>query len=128
VGALNPRPNLKLRLVVWSTPALPIGAWIALAAGCGAGLSAAAAALALQTGPVYLRREVRREPRQPVESWQDPPKAAAPPPRIGISNGLWEARLTHMCPIGVVLDGLELASAPLSCPDSAGPFGSMGAR
>ena len=48
--------------------------------------------------------------------------------RIGISNGLWEARLTRMCPIGVVLDGLELASAPLSCPDSAGPFGSMGAR
>ena len=48
--------------------------------------------------------------------------------RIGISNSLCEARLTHVCPIGVALDGLELASAPLSCPDSADPFGSMGAR
>ena len=82
VGALNPRPNLTLRLLIWSTPALPIGAWIALAAGGGAGLSAAAAALALQTGPVSLRRQVRREPRDPVDSWQEPPQAAAsPPPR-----------------------------------------------
>jgi hypothetical protein len=30
--------------------------------------------------------------------------------RIGISNGLWETRLTHVCPIGVVLDGLELGN------------------
>ena len=85
VGALNPRPNLALRLLIWTTPALPIGAWIALAAGGGAGLSAAAAALALQTGPVSLRRQVRREPGDPLnsgESWQEPPKAAAsPPPR-----------------------------------------------
>ena len=80
VGALNPRPNLALRLLIWSTPALPIGAWIALAAGGGAGLSAAAAALALQTGPVSLRRQVRREPRDPVDSWQEPPEAVAPPP------------------------------------------------
>lgn len=81
VGALNPRPNLTLRLLVWSSPALPIGAWIALAAGGGAGLSAAAAALALQTGPVALRRQVRRDPRDPMESWQEePPRAAAPPP------------------------------------------------
>jgi hypothetical protein len=80
VGALNPRPNLALRLLIWSTPSLPIGAWIALAAGGGAGLSAAAAALALQTGPVSLRHQVRRDPRDPPDSWQEPPKAAAPPP------------------------------------------------
>lgn len=92
VGALNPRPNLTLRLFIWSTPALPIGVWIALAAGGGAGLSAAAAALALQTGPVNLRRQVRREPLDPVNSWQSwqeplktavprPPRQAAGPPR-----------------------------------------------
>lgn len=82
VGALNPRPNLSLRLLIWSTPALPIGAWIALAAGGGAGLSAAAAALALQTGPVSLRRQVRRNPRDPLENWEaPPPRATAPPPK-----------------------------------------------
>ena len=80
VGALNPRPNLTLRLLIWSSPALPIGAWLALAAGGGAGLSAAAAALALQTGPVSLRRQVRNEPRDSMESWEEPPKAATPPP------------------------------------------------
>ena len=46
VGALNPRPSLSLRLLIWTSPALPIGVWIALAGGGGAGLSAAAAALA----------------------------------------------------------------------------------
>lgn len=80
VGALNPRPNLALRLLIWSTPALPIGAWIALAAGGGAGLSAAAATLALQAGPVSLRRQLRQEPQDPLDSWQEPPRAAAPPP------------------------------------------------
>ena len=37
VGALNPRPAHSLRLLVWSSPALPIGVWIMVAATAGAG-------------------------------------------------------------------------------------------
>jgi hypothetical protein len=45
-----------------------------------------------------------------------------------VSESLWEVRLTHGWLIDAVLDGLELASARLSCRDSAGPVGSIGAR
>ncbi len=72
VAALNPRPNSSLRLLIWSTPALPIGAWLALAAGGGAALSAALTALALQPGEPVLRRRLRREsgpwPQEPFEA------------------------------------------------------------
>ena len=93
VGALNPRPNAALRLLVWTSPALPIGAWIALAASAGAGLSAAGAALALRSGPLTLRRQVRGGASAPEENWRQPqqqnqseparpaPRAAAGPPR-----------------------------------------------
>lgn len=88
VGALNPRPGIALRLLVWTSPALPIGVWIALAAGGGAGLSAAGAALALGTAPGSLRRQVRRSARDPRQAWNadgpEPWEAAAdrtPPPR-----------------------------------------------
>ena len=88
VGALNPRPSLALRLLVWTTPALPVGAWIALAAGGGAGLSAAGAALALGTAPGGLRRQVRQSTRDPRPGWREdgpaPWEEAAertPPPR-----------------------------------------------
>lgn len=82
VGALNPRPRLALRLLTWTTPALPIGAWIALAAGGGAGLSAAGAALALRTAPEALRRQVRRAAPDPLEDWRAPrDQGQAPPPR-----------------------------------------------
>jgi uncharacterized integral membrane protein len=93
VGALNPRPNLTLRLLVWTSPALPIGVWIALAAGGGAGLSAVGAALALRTGSDSMRRQVRRGASAPEAAWREPqqqnrsepaaqtPRAAAGPPR-----------------------------------------------
>jgi len=48
LGAINPRPQVALRVLVWTSPALPLGAWIAAAAAAGAGLSAAAATLALR--------------------------------------------------------------------------------
>jgi hypothetical protein len=32
LGAINPRPQVALRLLVWTSPALPLGAWIAAAA------------------------------------------------------------------------------------------------
>ncbi|MDA0716859.1 MAG: hypothetical protein O2839_01405 [Cyanobacteria bacterium] len=90
VGALNPRPNTALRLLVWTSPALPIGAWLALAASAGAGLSAASAALALRTGTINLRRQVRRGSSAAEQAWSQPqqqsqsepaPRAAAGPPR-----------------------------------------------
>jgi hypothetical protein len=121
VGALNPRPNLALRLLIWSTPALPIGAWIALAAGGGAGLSAAAAALALQTGPVSLRRQVRREPREPVESWEEPPQAAVPPPprrAAGPQRPPGDPAPTVAVPFRVIRKGRSAAAAE---PASATP-------
>ena len=63
VAALNPRPSLSLRLLSWRSPALPGGAWIALAAGGGALLSAGATGLALREGGggTPLRRRVREE-------------------------------------------------------------------
>ncbi|MGB7564596.1 MAG: hypothetical protein WBM08_07560, partial [Prochlorococcaceae cyanobacterium] len=60
VGALNPRPVLRLRLLVWSAPALPIGIWMALAAGSGALLSGGATALALRSGAPVLSRRLRQ--------------------------------------------------------------------
>jgi uncharacterized integral membrane protein len=60
VGALNPRPPVSLRLLIWRSPALPLGAWIAGAATAGAALSGSAAMLALrQASPRPLRRQVR---------------------------------------------------------------------
>jgi hypothetical protein len=60
-GALNSRPAVALRLLTWTTPALPLGAWMAAVAAGGAALSGGATALALrQQGPA-LRRQVRRD-------------------------------------------------------------------
>ena len=50
LAAVNPRPAVTLRVLVWSTPAWPLGAWIAAAAASGAALSGAATALALRQG------------------------------------------------------------------------------
>jgi hypothetical protein len=48
VAGLNPRPPLSLRLLVWTSPALPIGTWLALVSSGGALLSFSATALTLQ--------------------------------------------------------------------------------
>ncbi|MCS5700568.1 hypothetical protein NZK32_16115 [Cyanobium sp. FGCU-52] len=90
VGALNPRPAVSLRLLTWSSPSLPIGAWIAAAAGTGAALSGGAAALAIGEAGGGLRRRVRRrqgstaaEPAWSGEVWDEFPsrEAAQAPPR-----------------------------------------------
>ena len=71
VAALNPSPTLPLRLLTWQTPSLPIGLWMAIAAGGGAALSASATALALRQGErPPLRRTVRR--REEREPWTAP--------------------------------------------------------
>lgn len=83
VAALNPRPILPLRLLTWQSPPLPIGLWMAIAAGGGAVLSAGGTALALRQGErPPLRRTVRR--REERESWTAPwggsPEARSVPP------------------------------------------------
>jgi hypothetical protein len=67
VGAINPRPWVSVRVLTWSSPAWPLGGWIATAAALGAAISSAGAALALQAqGPgVIPERQVRRRPDEP---------------------------------------------------------------
>jgi hypothetical protein len=65
LGALNPTPVLSLRLLTWSSPALPLGAWISAAALGGAVLSGAGTSLALRPPGAALRRRVRLERSSP---------------------------------------------------------------
>lgn len=77
IAALNPRPQLSLRLLTWRSPSLPLGAWIALAAAGGATLSTAASAVAL-AGPVRpLRRRLRREPGADTAAWDEGERVGA---------------------------------------------------
>ncbi|MFZ9217196.1 MAG: hypothetical protein ACO215_09000, partial [Vulcanococcus sp.] len=72
VSAINPRPSVSVRLLTWSSPALPMGAWLAAAAGLGAGLSGIGTALALQgaSNGISPRRQVRRQGApEPSEPW-----------------------------------------------------------
>ena len=57
LAALNLSPAVSLRLLIWTSPALPLGSWVALAVGGGGLLSAAATSAALQSG-VAARRQV----------------------------------------------------------------------
>ncbi len=87
LAALNPRPALSLRLLIWRSPELPIGLWLGAGAGGGALLSASATALALRQGRANQRRRGRGERQDTAadarsepwsESWQE---QAVPPPR-----------------------------------------------
>ena len=60
VALLNLRVPARLRLLIWTSPPLPLGTWVLIAAGGGA----AAAALAGLSAP-------GAPPRQP-ESWDEP--------------------------------------------------------
>jgi len=104
VGAINPRPLVGLRLLIWRSPEWTIGSWIALAAGGGAALSATATALALQAGGASNQRQLRRPipegrsrrvwPRGrgenpadgPTEAWGDGP-GEGPAPAWGRDSG-----------------------------------------
>ena len=60
VAALNWRVPTRLRLLIWTSPPLPLGAWVLLAAGGGA----AAAALAGLSAP--------GAPARQPEPWEEP--------------------------------------------------------
>jgi uncharacterized integral membrane protein len=94
IGAVNPRPAVRLRLLIWTSPPLPIGVWLLLAGAGGAVLSAGTTALALRgEGPTRQRQVVRevwpepepRRPRGPAEA--APPAPAAGPPAAQPSAG-----------------------------------------
>ncbi|MCP9833303.1 MULTISPECIES: hypothetical protein [unclassified Cyanobium] len=73
VAALNPSPSVALRLLTWQTASLPIGLWMAIAAGGGAALSASATALALHQGErTPLHRIVRRREERQRQAWTPP--------------------------------------------------------
>ena len=86
MASLNPRPPVTLRLLVWVSPALPLGVWIGGGAAAGAVLSAAATAIALRSagGELQEHRRVRR--RRDADEDEGP----APPPRATERSG-WGA-------------------------------------
>ena len=84
LAALNPRPSLSLRLLIWRSPPLPIGLWIGAGAGGGALLSAAATALALALVQGGTRQRPSGRRRQGLaaehpEPWDEQPRRSGAP-------------------------------------------------
>lgn len=86
VAAINPRPVVALRLLIWTSPALPLGLWIGGIAAAGAGLSAGATVLALRQQtpaadvPVLPRRDGPSPRRQePAATGGGPSRAPGEP-------------------------------------------------
>jgi len=85
VGALNPKPAVRLRLLTYTSPSLPIGVWMMLAAAGGGLLSAGATGLALRSGSSPGRQRQVRLPLggEPVwaepSAWTSPASTEAPP-------------------------------------------------
>ena len=73
LSALTRGTPVRLQLLIWRTPPLPIGAWTALAVSTGAGL-AASTALLLKPSRQPLRRQVHRA----VESVDREPPSTPP--------------------------------------------------
>lgn len=69
VGALNPKPAVTLRLLTYTSPALPIGVWMMLACGGGGLLSAGTTALALRGGNGGVSRRQVRLPNNAEPAW-----------------------------------------------------------
>lgn len=78
LALLNPRPAVALRLLTWTSPALPIGSWLALAVGGGGLLSAAATTAGLQSS-TPLRRRVRQPPGSAWAEKGSPSGSSQPP-------------------------------------------------
>jgi hypothetical protein len=112
LAALNPAPRLSLRLLIWRSASLPLGAWLALASSGGALVSAAAVGVSLGQGGRWAWSERRR-----------PDRAAAV--RTGGGPGRWRDADREPWP-----DASPPAprSAPWSEPSgfSAGPSRSVG--
>lgn len=123
VAAVNPRPAVNLRLLIWSSPALPLGVWMMLAAGSGALLSALGTGLALRTPGVDLQRQMRRpagsgrgpEPWQAAASPSDSgaaPFHTAGTVGAGPSRAAWDPSPTVEVPYRVIRKGRPAAGQP----------------
>jgi len=86
VAGLNWRQSQSLRFLIWQSPPLPMGAWIALAAGSGAALSGLAG-LALVPSGRPLQRELHRSFNSPFDGreeavWPEPDQSPKREPRV----------------------------------------------
>jgi hypothetical protein len=132
VAALNPRPWVSVRLLIWSSPSGPLGGWLATAAGLGAAVSGAGTALALQGQGVVTppRRHVRRrggadaEPERTAapeeDRWPSEPRApwdGVNAPWAGPSRGASEPAPTVSVPFRVIRKG---KAAPASTAGTTG--------
>lgn len=137
VAAINPRPSVAVRLLIWTSPALPLSAWLAAAAGLGAGVSSLGTALALQGAGrgITPRRQVRRpgfwndaepevqrqsEERPEQEPWDRGPKDVETKPNqaswAGPSRGASEPAPTVSVPFRVIRKPRSAAAAAPSSP------------
>lgn len=131
IAAVNPRPWVALRLLTWTSPAWPLGGWLASGVAVGAGLSAAGTALALQgQGPsLRPRRQVRRgaaeaeaeaeappEPRSPRPRGEQPRNGRGPAPWAGPSRGASDPPPTVSVPFRVIRRGRPAAASATARP------------
>lgn len=118
LALLNPSPPVALRLLTWTTPALPIGSWLAIAVGGGGLLSAAATTAALQT-PLPGRRRVRVR----TSSSPEAPAATAAPASAGPQRPPGAPAPTVEVPFRVIRQGSASTKpedkAPARAPGSA---------
>ncbi|MBM5808410.1 MAG: hypothetical protein FJ051_01095 [Cyanobacteria bacterium M_surface_9_m1_291] len=123
LAAVNPRPPVALRVLIWTSPALPLGAWMAAAAASGAGLSALATGLALrQAGPALSVQRRRRpwtaDPR-PAAAAASSPAAAAPGRATAPSRSPGEPAPTVEVPFRVIRKAPAAAAAAAAAPTAA---------
>ena len=83
VGAFNPRPAVRLRLLTYTSPPVPIGLWMMIAASGGALLSAGATSLALRHGGSLSSQRQVRLPLDSEPSWAEPDPRSASASRDG---------------------------------------------
>ena len=123
VAAINPRPGVSVRLLTWSSPAWPLGGWLAAAAGIGAVMSAGGTALALQgqAAATAPRRQVRRRSdehgrdetsRDESNRDWDQPRGVQPPPPSGPTRGAGEPAPTVSVPFRVIRKGSRSSNSP----------------
>ncbi len=90
IATLNLGQATSLRVLTWRLPALPIGAWIAVATVLGSGVSAVGG-MAMVTSKPVLRREVRR-PATGFDSQEPLPREQARQPRPAQQPSPWPER------------------------------------
>jgi len=129
IAALNPRPSVTMRVLIWRLPSLPLGAWIALAGGGGAALSAGFTALALRqrgsprTPPAPQAPQARHQERSAAPSRGEVPFS----PPVGFSGperAPQDPLPTISVPFRVIRRGTAAGAGPGSTPPP--PPGSHG--